>query len=143
MLVNTRKKSLSLVLGTVMTLGFFASPVMAQTHIKAKTKITSPSKVSWKKLGLNTKQKVKINKLLLKYNKSAIKLKAEIKIKRIEIQEALISPAINPNTLHKLLQTKLVLESKLQKAQLNNFLAIKKVLTPTQLKKLPQAIVLR
>ena len=55
-----------------------------------------------------------------------------------------MSPApVSPAKVKNLLQEKLMLESELQAASLDNFLAIKKLLSPQQLAKMPQAITVK
>lgn len=139
--MSVKKQSLKISLGILFALGVFTMPVMANDTNKQP--VPTPATVDWKSLDLSPVQMKEINKLKIDYSKKAVKLTAQIKVKKLEIQELLMSPAPNPDNVHQLLQQKLSLESQLQKSQLENFLAIKKLLTPTQLAKLPQVINLK
>lgn len=102
--------------------------------------VVVPSTIDWKSLELTPEQIKQINLLRLEFNKKAVRLKAEAQLKQLEIQKQLMSPATNPVLVRKLLQEKLAIESRLQAESLDHFLAIRKLLTPEQLVKLPQAL---
>lgn len=96
--------------------------------------------VDWNKLGLSPEQAKQINLKRMEFEKIAIPLKADIRLKQIDIQRQLMAPAYNPLVVQRLMDEKLALENRLQKEALNNFLAMKKLLTPTQLVKLPSVM---
>jgi Spy/CpxP family protein refolding chaperone len=115
--------------------------VQAKESSEKTTAVSSA--INWKSLDLSPEQIKKINLLRLEFNKKAIRLKADAQLKQVEIQTQLMSPAANPHLVRKLLQEKLALESRLQAESLDHFLAIRKLLTPEQLVKLPQAVSLK
>ncbi len=125
----------------------FTAPGLAADDQPAKkhpAAAVASGHVNWSVFDLTPTQKKEINKIRLAYSKNAIKLKAAIAYKKIEIQEQLMSPApVSPAKVRNLLKEKLELESKLQAASLDNFLAIKKLLSPQQLAKMPQAITIK
>ncbi len=125
-------------LSALICTGVMVAPVMAQQE--APKPAATPGSINWNVLNLTPTQIKEINKIRMDYSKLAIKHKADIQIKSLEIQQQLMSPASNPSYVNKLLQEKLLMESQLQAASLSNFLAIKKLLTPVQLAKLPQAM---
>jgi hypothetical protein len=132
-----------LALGALIVLGTATTaPVYAQTQPQQPAAAPA-GPIDFSKLNLTPDQTKKLNLLRLDYNKKAIKLKADIQLKQLDIQKQLMSPAANPTLVRKLMQEKLALESQLQKASLEQFLAFKKMLTPEQLVKLPQAITIR
>lgn len=145
MIKQTAKKvSLMVACSLFMVMGTQVAPAdAANTLHTPKSSPKAKGAINWKALNLSPNQVKNINLLRLNFNQVAIKLKADIKIKKIEIEKQLLAPAANPKRLNKLLQEQLTLESKLQKASLQNFLAIKKILTPKQLMMLPKARVLR
>jgi len=125
-------------LSALICTGVMVAPVMAQQEPPKPA--ATPGSINWNELNLTPVQVKKINEIRMAYSKLAIKQKADIQVKSLEIQQQLMSPAPNPSYVRKLLQEKLLMESKLQAASLENFLAIKKLLTPVQLAKLPQAM---
>ena len=129
----------------IMSAGFTAPTLAADQPAKKNSAAAMASgHVNWTVFNLTPVQKKQINKIRLDYSKKAIKLKAAIAYKKVEIQEQLMSPApVSPAKVRKLLQDKLALESQLQAASLDNFLAIKKLLSPQQLAKMPQAITIK
>ena len=137
-----RKHMSRLALSALFVLGAQVAPVFAQTQPQQPAAAPS-GQIDYTKLNLSPDQTKKLNLLRLEYNKQAIKLKADIQLKQIDIQKQLMSPAANPSLVRKLMQEKLALESKLQSASLEQFLAFKKMLTPEQLVKLPQVINIR
>lgn len=128
-------------LSALICTGVIVAPVMAQQE--APKPAAAPGSIKWNELNLTPVQIKKINEIRIAYSKLAIKQKADIQVKSLEIQQQLMSPAPNPSYVRKLLQEKLLMESQLQAASLDNFLAIKKLLTPVQLAKLPQAMSIR
>jgi Spy/CpxP family protein refolding chaperone len=142
MLKTLTRKTMQVALATLALAGLASVPVLAQ-EAPTQQPAASPGAINWQSLDLTPAQIKQINLLRLQYNQTAIKLKAEANLKQLEIQKQLMAPAANPNTVRQLLQEKLSLDSKLQAASLDNFLAIRKLLTPQQLAKLPQAITLK
>lgn len=120
----------------------YTSPAFAQSQPQQPAAAPAGA-IDFTKLNLTPEQTKKLNLMRLDFNKKAIKLKAEIQLKQIEIQRELMKPAANPSLVRKLMQDKLAMESQLQKASLEQFLAFKKMLTPEQLAKLPQAITIK
>ncbi len=137
----TRTVLSALLMGAVVTAPAFADD---QAAAKNSAAAVASGHVNWDIFDLTPTQKKQINKLRMDYSKKAIKLKAEIALKQLSIQEQLMSPApVSPAKVRNLLQEKLALESQLQAASLDNFLAIKKLLSPQQLAKMPQAITVK
>ena len=95
--------------------------------------VSSLTNINWNKVGLSPKQAETIRTLRDKFNLRATRLKGEIKQKQAIIQQLLLSPAGNPDLIRKLMADKLLLENALQNEALENYLAIKKELTPTQI----------
>lgn len=139
-MIKTRlfSKFLALSASLVLGLAMFAVPSLAKDASDKPAAV--PSAIDWKSLDLSPEQIKKINLLRLEFNKKAVRLKADAQLKQLEIQKQLMSPAANPSLVRKLLQEKLALESRLQAESLDHFLAIRKLLTPEQLVKLPQAV---
>jgi len=136
-----RKHMSQLALSALLVLGAVSAPAFAQTPQQPAA--APAGAIDYNKLNLTPEQVKKLNILRLEYNKQAIKLKAEIQLKQLEIQKQLMSPAANPSLVRKLMQEKLALDAKLQKTSLEQFLAFKKMLTPEQLVKLPGAMTIR
>jgi len=132
-----------LALSALFCLGALAAPALADNTQSQKPAAAPSGPVNWNSLNLSPDQVKKINLLRLEYNKQAIQLKANIQVKQLDIQKQLMSPAANPSLVRKLLQEKLQMESQLQAASLDNFLAIKKLLTPEQLVKLPEVVTIK
>lgn len=135
----TRTVFSALLMGAMVTAPAFADELPA----KSAAAVAS-GHVNWSVFDLTPAQNKQINKIRFDYSKKAIKLKAEIALKKLAIQEQLMSPApVSPAKVRNLLQERLALESELQTASLDNFLAIKKLLSPQQLAKMPQAITVK
>lgn len=138
----TRTMLGALLMGAMVTTPAFAADEQSATKNSAAA--MASGHVNWNVFDLTPTQKKQINKYRMEYSKKAIKLKAEIALKQLAIQEQLMSPApVSPAKVKNLLQEKLMLESELQAASLDNFLAIKKLLSPQQLAKMPQAITVK
>ncbi|MBF2055215.1 MAG: periplasmic heavy metal sensor [Candidatus Sericytochromatia bacterium] len=123
--------------------GVALTPAFADITQPQKPAAAPSGPINWSALNLSPDQVKKINALRLDYNKQAIQLKANIQIKQLEIQKQLMAPAPNPSLVRQLLQDKLKLEGQIQSASLDHFLAIKKLLTPAQLAKLSEAVVIK
>lgn len=130
-------------LSALFTLGVTVTPAFADSASPQKPAAAPSGPINWNALNLSPDQVKKINTLRLDYNKQAIQLKANIQIKQLEIQKQLMAPAPNPSLVRKLLQEKLKLEGQMQSESLDHFLAIKKLLTPEQLAKLSEAVVIK
>lgn len=136
------KIAVRMALGALFSFGLIMTPALAEAQTQQP--IAAPSgPVNWNSLNLTPAQVKRINDLRHDYSKKVIPLRASISLKQLDIQKQLMSPIQNPSLVRKLLQEKLVLESELQAASLDNFLAIKKLLTPQQLAKLPSAITVK
>ncbi|MGV3524634.1 MAG: Spy/CpxP family protein refolding chaperone [Candidatus Sericytochromatia bacterium] len=129
-------------LSALISVGVLSAPAMAQ-QTTPKPVAAAPGTINWALLRLTPAQTQKINVLRLEFEKKAIKIRADINLKQLEIQQQLMSPANNPSLVRKLLQEKLALENQLQTLTLDNFLAMKKVLTPQQVAMLGQAITIK
>lgn len=101
---------------------------------------TTAKPIDWTKvyanLNLSTEQAERINQIRELFDKQAKFLKDQIKAKQGQIQGQLNAGAPSTSRLTTLMNEKLALESQLQKAALDSFLAIQKVLTPQQLAQL-------
>lgn len=139
--MNIMKKTM-LVMGLGFGLVLPVAPAMAQQPLP-QPPAASTGTINWAALHLSPEQTRKINLLRLDHNQVAIKLKADIMVRQLEIQKLLIAPAANPNRIRQLMQENLVMKSRLEAASLENFLAIKKVLTAEQLVKLSQLVVIK
>lgn len=136
------KMAVRIALSALFSFGIVMSPALADTQTQKP--VAAPSgPVNWDSLNLTPPQVKRINDLRFDYSKKAVQLRASIQLKQLDIQKQLMSPIQNPSFVRRLLQEKLQLESTLQAATLDNFLAIKKLLTPEQLAKLPQAITIK
>ena len=129
-----------LALSALFLVGTISVPAFAQQNQTPQPAAVPTGPINYKLLNLSPEQTKKLNEMRIEFSKKAIRLKADIQIKHLDIQKQLMSPAVNPNLVRKLMQEKLALESQLQSSSLEFFLAFKKMLTPTQLAKLPQAI---
>ena len=138
---NISSRVLAVAASIMLGLGIFVAPSQAKDASEKPAAV--PSSIDWKMLKLSPDQVKKINLLRIEFNKKAIRLKADAQLKQLEIQKQLMSPAHNPNLVRKLLQEKLALDSQLQKQSLDHFLAVKALLTPTQLVTLSQAVVIK
>jgi Spy/CpxP family protein refolding chaperone len=96
--------------------------------------------INWDQLNLTNSQKQRIKSLRYDFQKTSIKYKAQMDLQQLEIEKALVSPVSKPAEIKKLMLEKLSLESKLRMAALDNFLAIKSMLTTDQLAKLSKAV---
>lgn len=135
------KIAVQVALSALFSFGALMAPAMADTATPTQKPAAAPSgTINWDILNLTPDQVKQINIIRINYSKKAIQLKADIKLKQLDIQNQLMSPAPNPSLVRKLLQEKLAKESELQAASLESFLAIKKLLTPEQLVILPKAV---
>ena len=96
--------------------------------------------INWTQLNLSSSQQTRIKLLRYDFQKISIKYKSEMDLQQIEIEKALVSPISKPIEIKKLMLEKLSLESKLRMAALDNFLAIKSMLTTDQLAKLSRSV---
>jgi hypothetical protein len=135
---NISSRVLAVAASIMLGLGMYTAPSQAKDASEKPAAV--PSSIDWKMLKLSPDQIKKINALRIEFNKKAIRLKADAQLKQLEIQNQLTSPAPNPNFVRKLLQEKLALDGQLQKQSLDHFLAVRALLTPTQLAILPQAV---
>lgn len=138
---NISSRVLAVAASIMLGLGLYAAPSQAKDASDKPAVV--PSSIDWKSLNLSPDQIKKINLLRIEFNKKAIRLKADAQLKQLEIQKQLMSPAHNPSLVRKLLQEKLALDGQLQKQSLDHFLAVRALLTPTQIAKLPQAVSLK
>lgn len=139
--MNIIKKTM-LVMGLGFGLVLPVAPAMA-TQALPQPPAAANGTINWAALSLTPEQTRKINMLRLNHNQIAVKLKADIIVRQMEIQKLLIAPAANPNRIRQLMQENLVMKSRLEAASLENFLAIKKCLTSEQLVKLSQLVVIK
>ncbi len=99
--------------------------------------------INWQMLNLSPSQRERIRLLRVEFQKTSVKLRAEMDLKQIDIEKLLVSPTSDPDEIRKLLKERLSLEAKLRIDALDNFLAIKSLLTSEQLAKLSRAVNLR
>jgi Spy/CpxP family protein refolding chaperone len=99
--------------------------------------------INWNMLNLSPSQRERIRLLRTDFQKLSVKLKAEMDLKQLDIEKYLVSPTSDPDEIRKLLKERLAIEAKLRIEALDNFLAIKSLLTSEQLAKLPRAVNLR
>lgn len=104
-----------------------------------KPPVNAPGVLDWSTLSLSTDQIRRINLLRLEFQRTAIKLRADIELRRVEIDRMMVSPSADPNRLRQLLREKTEFQTKLEFASLENFLAIKALLSAKQLERLPEA----
>jgi Spy/CpxP family protein refolding chaperone len=88
-----------------------------------------------KELGLTDKQSEQIDQLSLNHRKNVIKLEADLKIAEIEFQD-LMEGEPNEADVRKKAKAISQLREKLQDLRVEHLLAVRKVLTPEQQKKL-------
>lgn len=77
-------------------------------------------------------QQTKIAEVRVKFNRIAGPLKVQLQKKQTEVQQLLSLPNPSAARLRQLMTEKLALETQLQKASLDSYQAIKKLLTPEQ-----------
>lgn len=135
-----RKFLTQIALGAMISTGVMAAPVLAQQVTPQQPAVSPSGSINWKILNLSPAQYKKINELRMEYSKKAVKLKADIQVKQLDIQQLLVAPSHNPSQLSKLLQEKLALEGQLSKATLDSLVAIKSLLTPSQIALWPKAV---
>jgi Spy/CpxP family protein refolding chaperone len=99
--------------------------------------------INWQMLNLSPSQRERIRLLRVEFQKNSVKLRAEMDLKQLDIEKLLVSPTSDPDEIRKLLRERLSLEAKLRIDALDNFLAIKSLLTSEQLAKLSRAVNLR
>lgn len=133
----------------VMSAGLFglamSLPAAAEVPlVLAAAPTAKPKPIDWAqvyaKLDLSSAQAQRINEIRELFDKQAKFLKGQIQAKQSQIQGQLNAGGDNPTRLHSLLNEKIALENQLQKAALDSFLAIQKVLTPQQLARLQQEL---
>lgn len=103
-----------------------------------KPPLNAPGALDWSSLNLSTEQIRRINLLRLDFQRKAIRLRADIELRRIEIDKLMVSIGAD-NRLRQLVKERSSLQAQLEMVTLENFLAIKKLLTNDQLEKLPAA----
>jgi hypothetical protein len=96
--------------------------------------------INWDQLNLSASQKQQIKLLRYDFQKVSIKYKSDMDLKQIEIEKVLVSPVSKPEDIKKLMREKLGMEARLRMAALDNFLAIKSLLTTDQLARLSRAV---
>lgn len=138
-----RKQFSRLALSALMVLGVISAPALAETQPQQPAAVPANGPINFSKLLLTSDQVKKLNILRFDYNKQAIQLKADIKLKELEIQHQLSMPAMNLIVVRQLMSDKLAIDSRLQKLALEQFLAFKKMLTAEQLARLPGAMNIR
>lgn len=99
--------------------------------------------INWSLLNLSPTQRERIRVLRVDFQKTSVKLKAEMDLKQLDIEKLLIAPNSDPNEIRKLLKERLAIEAKLRTEALDNFLSIKSLLNSDQLTRLPRAVNLR
>lgn len=99
--------------------------------------------INWSLLNLSPSQRERIRVLRVDFQKTSVKLKAEMDLKQLDIEKLLIAPNSEPNEIRKLLKERLAIEAKLRTEALDNFLSIKSLLSTDQLTRLPRAVNLR
>jgi hypothetical protein len=112
-------------------------PAAAQARIP-RPPLNAPGALDWGSLNLSTDQIRRINLLRLDFQRKAIRLRADIELRRIEIDKSMVSAGAD-NRLRQLVKERSALQAQLEMVTLENFLAIKKLLTNDQLAKLPAA----
>ena len=88
-----------------------------------------------KNLGLTADQTEKIDQLALKHRKEMVKLQADLKIARMELQDLIENTASDTDIRKKANELKL-LNNKEHDGMIEHMLEVRKVLTPEQQKKL-------
>lgn len=88
------------------------------------------------KLKLTPEQKEEIRNLQLNFEKEKIRLKADLKVARLELKELLREDKPVKNEVYRKIEQMGDLRVKLQKNRVDKRLAIKEILTPEQLEKL-------
>jgi hypothetical protein len=112
-------------------------PALAAQRIP-KPPLNAPGALDWSSLNLSTDQIRRINLLRLDFQRTAIRLRADIELRRIEIDKLMVSAGAD-NRLRQLVKERSSLQAQLEMVTLENFLAIKKLLNSDQLEKLPAA----
>ena len=113
-------------------------PAMAATKIP-RPPLNAPGALDWSSLNLTQDQIRKINLLRLDFQRMAIRLRSDIELRRLEIDKLMITPNADTNRLRALVKERSALTAQLELSTLDNFLAIKKLLSNEQLERLPGA----
>jgi hypothetical protein len=117
----------------------WATPgLSAEAQRIPKPPLNAPGALDWSSLNLSTDQIRRINLLRLDFQRKAIRLRADIELRRIEIDKLMVSPGADTR-LRQLVKERSALQAQLEMVTLENFLAIKKLLSSDQLEKLPAA----
>lgn len=127
-------------LGVILTV-----PALADENLPQDAGVSAGLKDSgkiWSGLGLSQEQSKQINDIRRKFTQQALTLKQQIASVHLELSRQLAAPASNPARLDALLQQQIALQSQLQKASLDSFVAMKKVLTDQQRVALQRALIL-
>ena len=129
----------------ILALNFISPLAFADTAKVPRPPLENPGSIyiKWELLNLTPEQRRRITALKYQFQQKAIKLKAQVQLKQVEIEQNLISPNSNPDHVKNLMREKKSLETDLQMAALDNFFAIRALLTPDQLQKLPTALIIR
>jgi Spy/CpxP family protein refolding chaperone len=91
-----------------------------------------------KDLNLTKEQKEKIETIRRKIEKENIALRAELKIKKIELKEMLDDSTIKEKEIFKKIEEIGEIEKKILKNRISGILELRKVLTPEQIEKLKE-----
>lgn len=127
-------------------LTLFSLPVMAEEDRKLPRPPVESSGsmiINWSMLNLSATQRERIRLLRVDFQKLSVRLKADMDLKQLDIEKLLVASNSDPNDIRKLLKDRLSIEARLRTEALDNFLAIKSLLTSEQLSKLPRAVNLR
>jgi Spy/CpxP family protein refolding chaperone len=121
-------------------IGLFGSvmPALAASKIP-RPPLNAPGALDWSTLNLTQDQIRRINLLRLDFQRMAIRLRSDIELRRLEIDKLMITSNADTNRLRSLVKERSTLTAQMEMATLENFLSIKKLLTPEQLDKLPGA----
>jgi hypothetical protein len=113
-------------LGLLLALGL-AAPARAVP----RPPVNAPGVLDWGALSLSTDQIRKINLLRLEFQRSAIRLRADIELRRVDIDRLMTAPNADANRLRALLREKTELQADWSSPAWKNFLPSRPCSTPT------------
>jgi Spy/CpxP family protein refolding chaperone len=124
------KKTIPIVI-LMLSFLFLASTLLAQE--------TKPQKKGFKtKLGLAPEQKEKIEDIRFNFQKESIRLKADLKIAKLELKSLMSEEELDKGKIYRKIEELSNLRTKLAKNQVDKKMAIRQILTKEQLEMLKE-----
>lgn len=136
---------LALALGTAWSLGFAGTPQNADDDpMPGMMGMPMPSPPSWQEqLGLTEEQMTKLRALHFENAKSGLRARSDVLLKRLELEELLQADEPDKAALDQKLRALSDARAVLLRQQIENRLAVRRLLTPEQRTKLRQLLMQR